>query len=138
VRDHVLCRRLDRLSRELHVDSAPALTCGAARTSASTSSRMLRYRSGMTTAFVTSESTQTAMPSSRAASTSGTVLIPTTSAPAARSSRPSAGVSYVGPDTHAYVPSASVARGRPSACAARNTCARSAGEYASDSGRKRA
>ena len=48
------------------------------------------------------------MPSSLAISTSGTVLAPTTSAPAVLKNRPSADDSYVGPVTHAYVPSARV------------------------------
>ena len=66
---------------------------------------MLLYRSGMTTLFVTKLSTITSRPSSFPATTSGMVLIPTTSAPEFLSILPSAGVSYVGPDTHAYTPS---------------------------------
>jgi hypothetical protein len=78
------------------------------------------------------------MPSSRAATTSGTVLIPTTVAPAEASNRASPRVSYVGPLTHAYVPSASAERCRPRSCAARNAARRKGRAYASESGTKRA
>lgn len=66
-----------------------------------------------------------------AATTSGK-LIPTTLAPANASSAASPRVSYVGPHTHAYVPSASAVRGKPSACAARNAASRSAREVGCD------
>ncbi len=62
-------------------------------TSAFTSSLMLRYVSFITTMFVTKLNTSTSKPSSLATTTSGIVLIPTTSAPDLRRKRPSAGVS---------------------------------------------
>lgn len=62
-------------------------------TSASTSPLILLYSLGITTLFVTRLRTMTFIPSSLATRTSGIVLIPTTSAPAARKNRPSAGVS---------------------------------------------
>ena len=111
------------------------------RTSASSSSLTLLPRvacSTPTTILVTKLSTSTLMPSSRAATTSGTVLIPTTVAPAEASNLASPRVSYVGPLTHAYVPSASAERCRPSSCAARNAARRKGRAYASESGTKRA
>jgi len=70
-------------------------------TSAFTSALMLRYVSGITTWLVTRLKTITSSLSSRAATTSGMVLMPTTCAPAFLKNRPSAGVSYAGPATHA-------------------------------------
>ena len=147
LREHLLVRyrrrlwALDGLSRKLceNLSTDAHISRGYGDlTSASTSSRTLRYCSGITTMLVTKLSTTTCRPSSCAVTTSGTVLIPTTSPPAARRKRPSAGVSYVGPLTHAYVPSARVSRFKFNACAARKTEARSEREYAPDSGKKRA
>jgi len=110
------------------------------RTSASSSSLTLLPRVACTTPatiLVTKLSTSTLMPSSRAATTSGTVLIPTTLAPAEASNDASPRVSYVGPLTHAYVPSANAERGRPRSSAARNAARRRERVYASESGTKR-
>src|SRR5579883_296607 len=71
----------------------------------------------------------TRMPSARATSTSGTVDIPTASAPSDASMRISAGVSYDGPSTPAYTPSATVS---PSADAARRKDAAQAASYGAD------
>lgn len=98
---------------------------------------MLLYVSGMTTKFVTRLRTITFNPSSRAARTSGMVLIPTTSAPISLRNRPSAGVSNVGPLTQAYVPSAKSDSSNRRSCAARKASRLRDGEYASDNGRKR-
>lgn len=55
----------------------------------------------MTTMLVMRERPKTRMPAWRAATTSGTVLIPTASPPTMCSMRDSAPVSYDGPDTPA-------------------------------------
>src|SRR5699024_2839160 len=73
--------------------------------------------------LVTREAASTSSPSPRAATTSGTVDIPTRSAPSVRSMRISAGVSYWGPGIAAYTPSAGrepVAATRASAAAERS------------------
>ena len=57
----------------------------------------------------------TRMPQCRATIVSGTVDMPTASAPRMRAMRISAGVSYVGPFIHIYTPSC---RGMPRAFAA--------------------
>ena len=68
------------------------------------------------------------MPMCRAAITSGTVDIPTRSAPSARMKRISAGVSNCGPSQAAYTPSPSASPSRSAAsCASR----RYSGSYAS-------
>src|SRR5581483_5642893 len=54
--------------------------------------------------LVTKNSPSTRMPSARAGTASGTIDIPTTSAPARRSASISAGVSYDGPAIAAYTP----------------------------------
>ena len=54
--------------------------------------------------FAMQEIPATRSPAARARTASGTVDMPTASAPRLRSSRTSAGVSYVGPVTAAYTP----------------------------------
>ena len=135
-------RPLHRLSRKLkkHIIIRLLPQQKQRHTSASNSSRTLLTPVPLTTPttiFVTKLSTNTRIPSSLAATTSGTVLIPTTQAPAPASSAASPRVSYVGPLTHAYVPSASAVRGKSRACAARNAASRSERVYASESGTKR-
>ena len=66
--------------------------------------------------FVTQEMARQRTPMCRAASTSGTVDMPTMSPPIARMKRTSAGVSYAGPSQAAYTPSS---RSMPSRAAAR-------------------
>ncbi len=72
--------------------------------------------------FVTHETARQRMPMCRAASTSGTVDMPTMSAPSTRSMRISAGVSNAGPSQAAYTPSP---RSTPSRSAAARAAARS-------------
>ena len=113
-------RSLHRQSLQLTLPSVPTQTMAKhkQRTSASNSSLTLLPPfppTTPTTILVTKLSTRTLIPSSLAATTSGTVLIPTTEAPAPANNAPSPRVSYVGPLTHAYVPSASASRGRAKA-----------------------
>ena len=85
-------------------------------------------------ALVTQESARQRIPMCRAASTSGTVDIPTRSAPSARIIRISAGVSNAGPSQAAYTPSPSAS---PSLSAASCASLRYSGSYASDMSGKR-
>ena len=76
----------------------------------------------------------TRIPRCTAAITSGTVLIPTTSAPNPRSMRYSARVSRLGPATATYTPSRSTMR---SSSATRRASARSRSSYGCDMSGKR-
>ena len=74
--------------------------------------------------FETRERTAHGRPTSAAAMTSGTVLMPTTSTPIPRNIRISAGVSYDGPSMAASTP---VFSGRPISAAAACSNARRSG-----------
>ena len=78
------------------------------RWSPSTSAWLIGALESPDARFVMQLTPTTRMPIARATITSGTVDMPTASAPSAASIRTSAGVSYVGPRSPAYTPSRSV------------------------------
>ena len=111
------------------------VSCGSARPAVA----MIRPMSAGSSASgrhwsVMIEMPMTRMPSCTATITSGTVDMPTTSAPIARSIRYSARVSRLGPVTATYTPSRSM---MPSSSAAFRASARSSGSYGADMSGKR-